>query len=109
MYIVVRTEQKTVSSFYFFSTRSSRIKLSTTQIMMMFKSIIVLALLMASFVATNANDTMYGNLQGLMDTEEGRELVRDDFKKKKLSTKIHGNVIRPSDYYRELCLRAIGM
>merc|ERR1719398_276280 len=41
---------------------------------MMFKSIIVLALLMASFVATNANDTKYGNLRGLMDTEKGREL-----------------------------------
>ena len=80
-------------SFIFFST-SSPIKLSTTQIMMMFKSIIVLALLMASFVAINANDTKYGNLRGLMDTEEGRELVSDE-QKKTLSTKINNNVTKP--------------
>ena len=50
--------------------------------MMMFKSIVTLALLMASFVTINANDANHGSLRGLIDSEEGRELVSDDQKKK---------------------------
>jgi len=41
----------------------------------MFKSIVTLALLIACFVAINANDTKFGGLRRLMDTEEGRKLL----------------------------------
>ena len=41
--------------------------------MMMFKSIVNLALLIAPFVA----GASYGDLRRLMDTEEGRKLVSD--------------------------------
>ena len=47
----------------------------------MYRSIFVPGLLMASFVAINANDAKHGGLRRLMDTEEGRELVSDDQKK----------------------------
>ena len=70
----------------------------------MFRSIFVPGLLMASFVTINANDAKYGGLRRLMDAEEDRELVSDDQRKTHLSTKINGNVIRPSDCCSELFL-----